>query len=194
MATLGQRKSLRREEFDKLLPRLYKFAMVLTAHEQLSRALLRATRRAVPQRTFSAQDEHDALRDALKHMHTLWATKLAETPNLRQTCPPEPRLFSGVQGQAAGLSNAHFAKFVANLPSPQRSALYLVYGEGTSYDEAADVMSMDILSLIKLLARGHAALATWLEHRGVNERPLAESIGGIDGARGARYPFAEQAA
>lgn len=175
MAKFGQSKSPRREEFEKLLPKLYKYALVLTAHEQLSRALVRATCRTLPRRSLWADGGQDAHLPALKHMHSLWAAKLAETPSLRQNCPAEPGLFAGVPTPVAGVSTVHFAKFIANLSCQQRAALFLVYGDGASYDEAADVLSVDILSLMKLLSRGHAALAHWLEHRGFNDRPIAEA-------------------
>lgn len=113
-------------------------------------------------------------------MHGLWAAKLAEAPNLRQSCPPEPRLFASAQSQVQGLSNVHLAKFIANMPAQQRAALYLVYGEGASYDEAAEVLDVDILSLMKHLSRGHAALAHWLEHRGIDAGREAELAAGLN--------------
>jgi RNA polymerase sigma-70 factor (ECF subfamily) len=157
---------------DRLLPRLYTFAIILTAHEQLSRALVRAALRALPGR-FRPKDGEDFFLDALKQTYDLWSAKAAETPDLRQSCPPEPRLFAGIPAQAAGVSAAHFAKFVAYLPPQQRAALYLVYGECLSYDEAAEIMGVDLVPLMKLLSRGHGALAHWLEHRGLDERALA---------------------
>ena len=69
------------------------------------------------------------------------------------------------KGALAG--NMHFAKFIATLPFAQRSALYLVYGEGVSYDEAADVTGMNMLALMKLIARGHLSLSHWLHQRGL---------------------------
>jgi RNA polymerase sigma-70 factor (ECF subfamily) len=169
MAPFGQAKSSRRDELNGLLPKLYKFALVLTAHEQLSRALLRSTLKSLSA-SRSRTRGGSPLAEAWTEMHTLWAARVAEAPAFRQTYPPEPRLFAGVHLAAAGGSTAHFAKFIASLPSQQRAALYLVYGEGLAYDEAAEIMALELIALMKLLSRGHAALAHWLEHRGLNER------------------------
>jgi RNA polymerase sigma-70 factor (ECF subfamily) len=104
-------------------------------------------------------------------MYALWAAKIAEDPGLHGKFPPDPRIFKGalVKGPISG--NAHFASFISKLPSSQRGVLYLVYGEGASYDEAAEITGVNMLSLMKLLARGHLALSHWLDEKGLSEAP-----------------------
>jgi RNA polymerase sigma-70 factor, ECF subfamily len=169
MASIGQFSSSPRDALQKALPRLYKFALVLAANEELSRALLRATVRAMHSRNEWREDDRDRLTGAFRRMFALWATKMAEDPALQKKCPPEPGIFAGafVKGPLAG--NTQFARFIANLPSSQRGVLYLVYGEGASYDEAADVTALNMLALMKLLARGHLALTHWLDQRGLSD-------------------------
>jgi RNA polymerase sigma-70 factor, ECF subfamily len=151
------------------LPRLFKFALVLSANEELARALLRSTCRSLVTRRNWQEDDRDCLIDAFRHMYALWATKSSDDPNIQLRCPPDARLFTGsaVRGPLAG--NAHFAKFITSLTSSQRAVLYLVYGDGSSYDEAAEITGLPIQTLMKLLARGHLALSHWLDHRGLGE-------------------------
>ncbi|MBI4725085.1 MAG: hypothetical protein HY765_08935 [Rhodomicrobium sp.] len=169
MANYGQAFSHSRDALLRALPRLYKFALVLTVNEELARALLRGTCKSLMTRKDWREDDRDHLIDAFRRMFALWSAKIAEDPDIQKKCPPEPRLFAGslIKGPLAG--NAHFAKFIANLPSPQRGVLYLVYGEGASYEEAVEVTALNMLALMKLLARGHLALSHWLDHRGLAE-------------------------
>ena len=167
MASFGQFHSRSRDAFQSIIARLYKFALVLTANEELARALLRSACKGLnPQKDFSG-DQRDALIEALRRMYALWSAKVSEDPNIQKRCAPDPRLFAAsfLRGPAGG--SAHFAKFIANMPSHQRAALYLVYGEGASYDEAAEVTGLDMLPLMKLLARGHVALSHSLDHGGL---------------------------
>jgi RNA polymerase sigma-70 factor (ECF subfamily) len=169
MASLGHNSGRAHHPTHRALPRLYRFALALSVNEELARSLLRAACKALSTRKDWREEERDHLIEAFRRIYALWSTKLAENPNIHNKCAPQPRLFGGslLKGPLAG--NSHFAKFIVTLPPSQRAALYLVYGERTSYDEAADVIAVDMLALMKLLARGHLALAHWLDHRGLNE-------------------------
>jgi RNA polymerase sigma-70 factor, ECF subfamily len=169
MASFAQPKSRPRETAQSASARLYKFALVLTVNEELARALLRGALKALNNRNETPDEERDHFMGAFRRMYALWSAKLSEDPDIQKKCPPEPRVFaSGLpKGPLAG--NAHFAKFIASLSSQQRAILYLVYGEGASYDEAAEVTGLNILALMKLLARGHVALSHWLDHRGLSD-------------------------
>jgi RNA polymerase sigma-70 factor (ECF subfamily) len=168
MSSLHRTASRPRDALHGILPQLYRFALVLAVNEELAKALLRGTHRALSARKDWRADNRDHVIEALRRMYALWSARVAEDANLQRRYPPEPRVFLGslVNGALAG--NAHFAKFIAALPFSQRAALYLVYGEGASYDEAAEVTALNMLALMKLLARGHVALSHWLSHRGIS--------------------------
>jgi len=168
MASFGQSHSRSRDAFQSIIARLYKFALLLTVNEELARALLRSTCKGLNLRKDFAGDAREYPIEAARRMYALWSAKLSEDPQIQRRCQPDPRLFSNAPN-APLAATANFAKFAASMPSPQRAALYLVYGEGASYDEAADVMALDMLSLMKLLARGHLALSHWLDHRELPE-------------------------
>ncbi len=180
MAKNGLASSRPRETLTRLLPRLYKFALVLSANEELARALLRRTCKALIAKAESHEDERERLMGAFRRMYALWSAKVAEDPDIQIKSPPEPRLFAGgpVKGPLSG--SAHFAKFIANLPSPQRGVLYLVYGEGASYEEAVEVTALNMLALMKVLARGHLSLSHWLDHRGLAEEGKRREASGSD--------------
>lgn len=168
MSSLQGTPSRPRDALHKLLPRLYRFALVLSVNEELAKALLRGTHRALSARKDLRADERDHFVEALRRMYALWNSRVTEDANIQKRCPPEPRLFQGSLMKGALAGNAHFAKFIATLPFAQRAALYLVYGEGASYDEAADVTGLNMLALMKLLARGHLSLSHWLHQRGLS--------------------------
>ncbi len=174
MASFGQVHSRSRDGFQSASARLYKFALVLTVNEELARALLRGTIKGLNSRKDWREDDRDSLIGALRRMYGLWSAKAAEDPNIHKKCQPEPRLFAASLPKGPLAGKAHFAKFIANMPASQRAALYLVYGECASYDEAAEVTALNMLALMKLLARGHLALSHWLDHRGLAD----------DGSRG----------
>jgi RNA polymerase sigma-70 factor (ECF subfamily) len=148
------------------MPRLYKFALVLTANEELARGLLRGTLKALNIRNERQDDDASLVTAGLRRMYALWSAKLDEDAQLQKKCPPDPRLFAAVFARGPLAANAPFARFAANLPSAQRGVLYLVYGEGASYDEAAGIAALNMAALMTLLARGHAALSQWLDQRG----------------------------
>jgi RNA polymerase sigma-70 factor (ECF subfamily) len=100
---------------------------------------------------------------------------MAEEPAIQRRCQPEPRLFATALIKGPLTGSAQLAKFIAGLPPQERGVLYLVYGEGASYDEAADIAGLKMLALMKLLARGHLALAQWLDQPGLaGEEPRFE--------------------
>jgi RNA polymerase sigma-70 factor, ECF subfamily len=169
MATYGQVFSQQRDAIHRAMPRLYKFALVLTANEELARGLLRGTYKSLNARNEWRDEEAGRLPAGFRRMYALWSAKLDEDPSLQKKCPPDARLFVAAFTKGPLAGNAHFARFIANLPAAQRGVLYLVYGEGASYDEVAEVAALNMLALMKLLASGHAALTQWLDQRGFVE-------------------------
>jgi RNA polymerase sigma-70 factor (ECF subfamily) len=169
MASYGQVFSQQRDAIHKAMPRLYKFALVLTANEELARGLLRGTVKSMHIRNEWQDEDASRLTAGFRRMYALWSAKLDEDPAIQKKCPPDARLFVAAFAKGPLANNAHFARFIANLAPAQRGLLYLVYGEGASYDEAAEVTALNMLALMKLLARGHAALTQWLDQRGLVE-------------------------
>ena len=178
MATYGQLSGQQRDAINRALPRLYKFALVLTANEELARALLRGTCKALlSARQGWREEDPGRLTGAFKRMYALWASKMAYDPEVQRKYSPQPQLFAGAIKKGALAANSQLAKFIAELQAPQRSVLYLVYGEGASYEEAAEIAQLNMLALMKLLARGHLSLTEWLERRGLQEEGTHRDTG-----------------
>jgi RNA polymerase sigma-70 factor, ECF subfamily len=166
---INEPSSSHRDAVQRALPRLYKFALILTANEELARALLRGTVKALHTRNEWRDEDRERLTGPFRRMYMLWTAKMAEDPAIQRRSQPEPRLFATTLINGPLTGSAQLAKFLAGLPAQERGVLYLVYGEGASYDEAADIAGINMLALMKLLARGHLALAQWLDQRGFAE-------------------------
>jgi RNA polymerase sigma-70 factor (ECF subfamily) len=173
--------SSHRDAVHRALPRLYKLALILTANEELARALLRGTAKALNTRNEWRDDDRERLTGPFRRMFSLWTAKLAEDPAIQRRCQPEPHLFATALINGPLTGNAQLAKFIVSLPPQERGVLYLVYGEGASYDEAADITGLNMLALMKLLARGHLALAHWLDQRGLAEDGMHYELDPYDG-------------
>ena len=172
MASHGQVSGRSREPLQRVWGRLYKFALVLTVNDELARGLLRGTYKALAARNEWRDEDRDRLIEALRRMYLAWSTKAAEDSDIERRFPADPRLIANSFASGPFAGNMHFANFIVSMPSTQRAALYLVYGEGCSYEEAAEVTSLNMLALMKLLARGHLALSHWLDQRGITEETV----------------------
>lgn len=109
MANYSQFSSLQRDAIHKAMPRLYKFALVLTANEELARGLLRGTVRAMSIRNEWQEEDTSRLTAGFRRMYALWAAKLDEDPSIQRKCPPDPRLFAAAfaKGPLAGTHISH---------------------------------------------------------------------------------------
>jgi RNA polymerase sigma-70 factor, ECF subfamily len=169
MAGYNQAFSQQQGAIHSAMPRLYKFALVLTANGELARGLMRGTLRALNIRNERQEDDASRITAGFRRMYALWSAKLDEDSSVHKKCPPDPRIFAAAFAKGPHAGNAQFARFIANLPSAQRCVLYLVYGEGASYDEAADIAALNMAALMTLLARGHAALSQSPGQRGLSD-------------------------
>src|SRR5579883_907767 len=93
MTSLAQNSGRSRDGLQRALPRLFKFALALTANDELARDLLRTTCKALAMRRSRRDGNRDQLMDAFRRMYALWSAKLAEDPALQGRHPPQPRLF-----------------------------------------------------------------------------------------------------
>jgi RNA polymerase sigma-70 factor (ECF subfamily) len=151
------KKSGVKSELRTLLPRLKGFAMSLTGNGQATQALLKATCKYIAAKAEKEQGHTPFALWAFTQMHTLWSRREAQRENPREPQPADPRLFAGRNAESG--SAMAFARFVAQLPPQQRGTLLLVYGEGWSYDETAEVFGVPVATVMTRLARSHAALS-----------------------------------
>lgn len=166
----------------RIYPRLRAFAIALTGSMRAGAGLAQAALAELE--TAQAHDPApgDAMLDACRAAHKLWM-KRASTSS-EQGGRADPRCFAlpaNTPEEAA--RHRGLAQVIADLPPQQRATLLLVYGEGLSYDEAAEVFDATVKVVMTRVARGHVAVSHWLDRR--DGRAPAESEV-ADLARGAR--------
>jgi DNA-directed RNA polymerase specialized sigma24 family protein len=152
------KKSGVKSELRALLPRLKGFATALTGNGQAGHALLKATCKYIAAKADKEQGHTPFALWVFTQMHTLWSRREAQRENPREPQAADHRLFLGRSGDN-GPAAAAFARFVSQLPPQQRGTLLLVYGEGWSYDETAEVFGVPVATVMTRLARSHNALA-----------------------------------
>jgi RNA polymerase sigma-70 factor (ECF subfamily) len=160
------KKSGVKSELKTLLPRLKGFATALTGNGQASHALLKATCKYIATKADKEQGHTPFPLWAFTQMHTLWSRREAQRENPREPQTADYRLFVGRSAENDSAASS-FARFISQLPPQQRGTLLLVYGEGWSYDETAEVFGVPIATVMTRLARSHAALAQALDNQPV---------------------------
>ncbi len=108
-------------------------------------------------------------------MYALWSAKFAEDQTLPNKYAQQPRHFTIPHAQLKG--SADIAPFFVTVSFQQRAVLYLVYGEGASYEEAAEITGMTMLALMKQLSQGHLGLTHWLSQNRFRETAEPHAFG-----------------
>ena len=161
-----------RHDLILMLPRLKRFADVLTGEKKEGKALLR---RAL----FHMLNEHHLYqrgtlfdRWAFGEIYALWLTELRDHAEpLRQAKASEENFELLFHKDGEEEFDALTANFLWQLPPQQRSTLLLVYGEGFDYEDAARVLNSTADTIQARLIRTSASLADRL---GVGSRASTE--------------------
>ena len=143
-----------------MLPRLKRFADVLTGEKKEGKALLR---RAL----FRMLNEHHRYqrgtsfdRWAFAEIYALWLGGLRDHPEpLSQAKASEETFALLFHKGGEEKFDALTANFLGQLPPQQRSTLLLVYGEGFDYEDAARVLDSNAGTIEARLIRASASLA-----------------------------------
>jgi RNA polymerase sigma-70 factor (ECF subfamily) len=153
----------------RLYPRLQALAIALTGAPGAAASLARATLAKLEKTGFAARGQTSVLLWAYGELHALWLQQVAD--NGSRAVRADPRCFALPAGTAEGAArNKGLAQAIAVLPAQQRATLLLVYGEGLSYDEVAEVFGTSLKDVMTRVVRGHVAVAHWLEHRDAGEQ------------------------
>ena len=161
-----------------MLPRLKRFADVLTGEKKEGKALLR---RAL----FRMLNEHHRYqrgtlfdRWAFGEIYALWLIELRDHAEpLRQAKASEENFELLFHKDGEEEFDALTANFLGQLPPQQRSTLLLVYGEGFDYEDAARVLDSNAGTIEARLIRASASLADRL---GAGSRARTEQSADIE--------------
>jgi RNA polymerase sigma-70 factor, ECF subfamily len=152
-----------RTGLDPCLARLWRYALVLTGRSDAAEALVQATcLRAVESADqFVPGTRLDRWLFAI--LRSIWldeirARRISEGGGFVDV---EDRL--GTDGEQAVETNilaAEVFKVIGPMPEAQRETVLLVYGDGYSYAEAANILGIPIGTVISRLAAARSALVT----------------------------------
>ncbi len=143
------------------LPRLWRYGLVLSGRRDLAEDLVQATcvRALEREQQFQADTRLD--RWLFSILHSIWLNEV-RARQIRQGAgfvdPETSLVFDGAGQMDIGLRAAEVIREVQRLPEAQRSTVFLVYVEGLSYREAADVLAIPIGTVMSRLAAARETL------------------------------------
>lgn len=148
----------------RLYPRLQAMAIALTGAPGAATSLTRATLAKLHANGFAGRGQTSVLLWAYRELHSLWLHQAAEGGS--RAVRADPRCFALPAGSAEGAArNKGLAHAIGGLPAQQRATLLLIYGEGLSYDEVAEIFDVSLRDVMTRVVRGHVAVGYWLDQR-----------------------------
>ncbi len=151
-----------RTDLPALLPRLWRFALVLSGSRQVAEDLVQATCVRALERAHQFQPGTHLDRWTFSIMASIWRNQ-RRSEAVRQGAghvnAEEVLTFDLQPGIEASILTRQVLTAIGTLPEAQRTALLLVYGEGWSYKEAANALNIPLGTLMSRLAAGKQALA-----------------------------------
>jgi RNA polymerase sigma-70 factor (ECF subfamily) len=161
-----------RHELVRLLPRMWRFALSLTGGREACHDLVQATCERALARFYQWQASTRLDSWVFSIMHSIWVNEL-RSQSIRRGAgfvDPDALVFENALGETeVAAEHAEIYRAVQNLPEAQRTALLLVYVEGYSYQEAAELLAVPVGTVMSRLARGRISLADHLKQK----RPAA---------------------
>jgi len=147
-----------------LSPRLRAFAIALTGSMRAGAGLAEAAAANIETGDDTQRPSTEILLAAYRAAHALWLKRTAAAS--ASAGRADPRCFAlPANTPDAAARHKGLAQAIADLPPQQRATLLLVYGEGLSYDEAAEVFDTTVQVVMTRVARGHVAVGHWLDRR-----------------------------
>jgi RNA polymerase sigma-70 factor, ECF subfamily len=172
----------------QLLPRLWRFALRLTADKHDAEDLVQRTCVRALERERQLRPESSPLSWLFAIMHTVWlnelrARKIHSRGNIQWTeefteTVPDP---SASDPETCVLHH-QIVTAVSRLPEAQRSVMLLVAVEGMTYREAAIVLGVPIGTVMSRLARARLTIGETLDVRAPQLRPRAVIPDETDGS------------
>jgi RNA polymerase sigma-70 factor (ECF subfamily) len=159
-------------ELPALLPRLWRYGLVLARDPAAAEDLVQATCLRALERSsqFSVGTRLD--RWLFSILRSIWINQLrAQRIRTGQGLvdPEEVLVTDGEQQIETNILAGQVLKRVLGLPEAQRETVLLVYAEGLTYQEAADVLGVPIGTVMSRLAASRLKLSALQPHSAENE-------------------------
>jgi RNA polymerase sigma-70 factor (ECF subfamily) len=148
------------------LTRLWRYGLVLSRRRDLAEDLVQATCLRALERADQYRAGTRIDRWLFSILHSIW---LNDVRALRvrlgegQVDSEATLSFDGAAQIETGVLAAQVLREVAALPEGQREAVFLVYGEGWAYREAAAILDVPIGTVMSRLAAARATLAKHMQ-------------------------------
>ncbi|MCE9963860.1 MULTISPECIES: sigma-70 family RNA polymerase sigma factor [Lelliottia] len=144
------------------MTRLWRYGLVLSRNRDLAEELVQSTCVRALERSAQYSPGTRIDRWLFSILHSIWISDLrARHVRMGQGFVPSDELIApDTHGQDE--DRMHYQKImqsVNGLPEAQRNAVFLVYVEGFTYQEAADTLSVPIGTIMSRLATARATLA-----------------------------------
>ena len=149
-----------RRELRALMPRLWRYGLVLSGNREDAADLAQATAVRALERAHQFRQGTDFDRWCFTILSSIWKNELRARA-VRRGRGLVPVDDAGLQAQDNGDVNIlarQVLSFMQALPEAQRETLYLVYVEGYSYAEAAERLEIPIGTVMSRLANGRRKL------------------------------------
>jgi RNA polymerase sigma-70 factor (ECF subfamily) len=144
------------------LPRLWRYGLVLSSNRDTAEELVQATCVRALERTHQYQAGTRLDRWLISILHSIWLNEV-RSRKVRQgqglVDADAVLVFDGLQATETNILAGQVLREVQDLPEVQRETVYLVYVEGMTYREAADVLAVPIGTIMSRLAAARAKLA-----------------------------------
>ncbi|KHJ66489.1 hypothetical protein QU24_18965 [Pantoea rodasii] len=158
------------------LARMWRYAMVLSRNRDVAEELVQSTCVRALERSAQYAPGTRIDRWLFTVLHSVWINELrAQRVRMGQGFVESDELLAP-DHQLQNEQRMQYAKVmqrVGQLPEAQRNAVFLVYVEGFTYQEAADTLAVPIGTIMSRLAAARTTLASPVTARpGVQEKRL----------------------
>lgn len=159
------------------LPRLWRYGLVLSSNRDTAEELVQATCVRALERTHQYQAGTRLDRWLISILHSIWLNEV-RSRKVRQgqglVDADAVLVFDGLQATETNILAGQVLREVQDLPEVQRETVYLVYVEGMTYREAANVLAVPIGTIMSRLAAARAKLADLGRDEKPGQKPGAD--------------------
>jgi len=145
------------------LKRLWRYGLVLSGKRDVAEDLVQATCLRALERSHQFTPGTRLDRWLFAILHSIWLNDL-RAARYRQgqglVDAETALIFDGIRDIETNILAGQVLKEVNSLPEVQRETVFLVYGEGLTYREAAEVLAVPIGTIMSRLAGARAKLAS----------------------------------